>query len=140
MGVMQPGVTLLQTAIARALGPSSALAERQAFATQIQAVLNQEGQARLVPTIVAARLAPAQGLSKGKTLVITVTNHAAMSKLRLLEPLLRTQIQRETPEITALKIVAQRAVSASPRPTAPARPSIPAPALARLRAFYSQDH
>lgn len=140
MGAMQPGVTLLQTAIVRALGPSAALAERQAFATQIQAVLSQEGQARLVPTIVAARLAPAQGLGRGKTLVITVTSHAAMSKLKLLEPLLRAQIQQETPDIEALKIVAQRAVSASPRPAAPARPSVPAHTLARLRAFYSQDH
>jgi len=140
MGAMHPGVTLLQTAIARALGPSAALAERQAFATQIQAVLSQAGQARLVPTIVAARLAPPQGLSRGQTLVITVTNHAAMSKLRLLEPLLRAQIQKETPDIAALKIVTQRAVSASPQPAAPARPTIPAHALARLRAFYSQDH
>ena len=140
MGAMHPGVTLLQTAIVRALGPSAALAERQAFATQIQAVLRQEGQARLVPTIVAARLAAAQGASRGKTLVITVTSHAAMAKLRLLEPLLRAQIQQEIPDIAALKIVAQRAVSASPGPTAPARPSIPADALARLRAFYSQDH
>lgn len=140
MGVMQPGVTLLQTAIARALGPSAALAERQAFATQIQAVLSREGQARLAPTIVAARLASAQGLGQGKTLVITVTSHAAMAKLRLLEPVLRAQIQQETPEIAAVKIVAQRAVSASPGPAAPARPAIPAHALARLRAFYSQDH
>lgn len=140
MGVMQPGVTLLQTAITRALGPSAALAERQAFATQIQTVLSKEGQARLGPTIVAARLAPSQDGRQGKTLVVTVTSHAAMSKLRLLEPVLRAEIQRETPEVAAVKIVVQRVVSASPRPFAPARPAVPAHALARLRAFYSQDH
>jgi hypothetical protein len=90
--------------------------------------------------VVGARRMLTQPRAGGETLVVTVSSHAAMAKLRLLEPRLLALIRAETPEIETVKVVAQRAVAASPGPVAAARPAAPAEALARLRAFYSQDH
>lgn len=140
MDAMNHSVRLLDELIERALGPSAALAERRALTDYVASALSTLGHSRLIQTLVLARRANAPRSAGGVELVITVTSHAAMAKLRLLAPALLLQLQQEIPDLKTVSVTTQRAVQPPGRPQAGPRPKPPADALARLRAVYSQDH
>nr|UOZ96151.1 hypothetical protein NCPCFENI_00042 [Cupriavidus sp.] len=140
MGAMDSGVRLLDELILQALGPSAALAERKAHAAHVAAALAALGHTRLAPTILGARRGQTPRSARGWELVITVTSHAAMAKLRLLAPELLSHLQREMPDLAVVTVTAQKSIQAAERPKPPPRPRPPEQGLARLRSFYSQDH
>lgn len=140
MGGMDSGVRLLDELILQALGPSAALAERKAHAAHVAAALAALGHPRLISTVLGARRGQTSRSAKGWELVITVTSHAAMAKLRLLAPELLSHLQQDMPDLASVTVTAQKAVGAAERPKPPPRPSPPQQGLARLRSFYSQDH
>jgi hypothetical protein len=140
MGAMNEGVRTLDRLIVAALGPSAALAERQAFTAQVHRALTALGLARMVGSVVSARRGEGRGTAQGWALVITVNSHAAMTKLRLLGPSLLSQLQQEISALSSVSVTTQRSVQPAVRTEAGPRPAPPPAALARLRAFYSQDH
>lgn len=140
MGAMDSGVRLLDELILQALGPSAALAERKAHAAHVAAALTALGHPRLVTTVLGARRGQTPRSAKGWELVVTVTSHAAMAKLRLLAPGLLSHLQQEMPDLASVAVTAQKAIQAAERSKPPPRPRPPDQGLARLRSFYSHDH
>lgn len=140
MGAMDSGVRLLDELILQALGPSAALAERKAHAAHVAAALTALGHPRLLPTILGARRGQRPRSAKGWELVITVTSHAAMAKLRLIVPELLSHLQQEMPDLATVTVTAQKTIQAAERPKPAPRPRPPEQGLARLRSFYSHDH
>lgn len=140
MRAMDHGVQMLDRLILRALGPSGALAERQALTGQVHVLLRELGHARLVGSVVSARHTPARRGGDAWELVITASTHSAMAKLRLLVPLLLVELQKDLVGLAHVSVTAQRTTQEAPRPVAGARPVPPPGAVARLRQFYASDH
>jgi hypothetical protein len=140
MDAMNHRVRLLDELIERALGPSAALAERRALTDCVASALSGLGQSRLTQTLVVARRTNPPRSAGGAELAISVTSHAAMTKMRLLAPELLDQLQQEIPDLRSVSITTQKSVQPLARPQAGPRPTPPAQAMARLRALYSQDH
>lgn len=140
MGAMDHGVQMLDRLILRALGPSGALAERQALTGQVHFVLRGIGHSRLADSVASARRAPTRRGGEAWELVITAATHSAMAKLRLVVPVLLAELQKDLPGLASVSVAAQRATQEGPRPIAGARPVPPPDALARLRRFYASDY
>jgi len=140
MRAMNNGVRLLDELILQALGPSAPLAERKAHAAHVAAALTALGHPRLVPTVLGARRGQRPRSAKGWELVVTVTSHAAMAKLRLIVPELLSHLQQEMPDLATVTVTAQKTIQAAERPKPAPRPRPPEQGLARLRSFYSHDH